>query len=178
MTKRMIAGKRLGALALGFGLALASGRAAAAQETRLTPQALVDRAEIGDLLARYYWNFGGGTESFTSFYAPDAEMVLGRNSYKGAAAIEGAYKAVPADAPQRKSFSLNILPTNVLIVVHGGTATAQLVFTEVVVDKQGDAPRILTQGREFDHLVKLNGRWLISRRQILPSNGKPDDWPK
>ena len=105
-------------------------------------------------------------------------MVLGKTSFKGAAAIEGMYKSVPADAPQRKSFSLNILPTNILVRVHGDTALAQLVFTEVVVDKEGDAPRILTQGREFDHLVKLKGRWLISKRQILGSNGKPDDWPK
>ena len=176
MSKGLV-GKRVawsGALALSLGLALAQAPAASA----LTSAQSVDRAEIEDLLARYYWNFGGGGESFASFYAPDAEMVLGSKSYKGAAAIEGMYKAVPADAPQRKSFSLNILPTNILVVVHGNTATAQLVFTETVVDKQGDAPRILTQGREFDHLVKLKGRWLISKRQIMGPNGKPDDWPK
>ena len=175
MSKRMIGGMGVGALALGLGLALAQAPSASAQ---MTAQALADRAEIEDLLARYYWNFGGGTESFTSFYAPDAEMVLGKNSFKGAAAIEGMYKSVPADAPQRKSFSLNILPTNILITVHGPTATAQLVFTEVVVDKEGDAPRILTQGREFDHLAKVKGRWLISKRQIMGSNGRPADWPK
>ena len=177
MTKGSV-GKTLawsGAVALSLGLAMAQAPAASAQ---MTAQAMVDRAEIEDLLARYYWNFGGGGAAFGSFYAPDAEMVLGKNSYKGAAAIEGAYKAVPADAPQRKSFSLNILPTNILIVVHGATATAQLVFTETVVDKQGDPPRLLTQGREFDHLVKLKGRWLISKRQILGPNAKPDDWPK
>ena len=175
MTMGSVGRRAAGALALSLGLVLLQAPAASAQ---MSAQTLADRAEIGDLLARYYWNFGVGSESFTSFYAPDAEMVLGKNSYKGGAAIEGAYKAVPADAPQRKSFSLNILPTNILIVVHGGTATAQLVFTEVVVDKQGDAPRILTQGREFDHLVKLKGRWLISKRQIMGPNGKPDDWPK
>ena len=177
MTKGSM-GKRVawsGVLALSLGLALAQAPAASAQ---MSAQSLVDRAEIEDLLGRYYWNFGGGGESFTSFYAPDAEMVLGKTSYKGAAAIEGMYKAVPADAPQRKSFSLNILPTNILVRVHGNTATAQLVFTETVVDKQGDAPRILTQGREFDHLVKLKGRWLISKRQIMGANAKPDDWPK
>ena len=175
MAMRSVAKSAAGALALSLGLVLADVPAASAQ---VTAQSLADRAEIGDLLARYYWNFGGGTESFTSFYAPGAEMILGKNSYKGAAAIEGAYKAVPADAPQRKSFSLNILPTNILITVQGSAATAQLVFTEVVVDKEGDPPRLLTQGREFDHLVKLKGRWLISKRQIMGSNGKPDGWPK
>ena len=162
-------------VALSLGLAMAQAPAASAQ---MTAQALADRAEIEDLIARYYRNFGGGGAAFSSFYAPDAEMVLGKTSYKGAEAIEGMYKAVPADAPQRKSFSLNILPTNILISVHGGTATAQLVFTETVVDKQGDPPRVLTQGREFDRLVKLKGRWLISKREILGPNAKPDDWPK
>ena len=165
------------ALGLGFGLMLAQAPPALAQ-ARLTAQSAVDRAEIEDLLTRYYWNFGGGGESFGQFYTPDGEMVLGKNSYKGLAAIAGAYKAVPQDAPQRKSFSLNILMSNLLVEVHGGTATAQLVFTETVKDTQEAAPRILTQGREFDHLVKQNGRWLISKRQILGPADKPADWPK
>ena len=175
MSKRMIGGMGLGALALGLGLALAQAPSASAQ---MTAQTMVDRAEIEDLLTRYYWNFGGGSESFTSFYTPDAELVLGPKSYKGTAGIEGAYSSVPKDVPQRKSFSFNVLPTGILISVHGDTATAQLVFTEVVIDKQGDAPRLLTQGKEFDHLVKQKGRWLISKRQIMAANAKPDDWPK
>ena len=164
------------AVAAALGAMLAVGSAQA--QEKLTAQTMVDRAEIENLLQRYYWNFGGGGESFTAFYSPDAELVLGPKSYKGAAGIESAYKGVPADTPQRRSFSFNVLPSNVLINVHGDTATAQLVFTEIVIDKQGDAPRILTQGREFDHLVKLKGRWLISKRQIMGANAKPDDWPK
>jgi ketosteroid isomerase-like protein len=174
-----ITSKGLGALGMALCLTLAQGPASHAQAAPLTARSLVDRAEIEDLLTRYYWNFGNkGAESFASFYTPDAEMVLGKNSYKGTAGIEGAYKGVPKDAPQRTSYSLNILMSNPLIVVHGDTATAQLVFTETVVDKQGDAPRILTQGREFDHLARHNGQWLISKRQITGPADRPDDWPK
>jgi len=43
--------------------------------------------------------------------------------------------------------------------------------------KQGEAPRILTQGPEFDNLIKRGGRWLIAKRQILGANGVPDGWP-
>ena len=162
----------IGALsALALGVALVQAPAAAAQQ-------LADRAEIEDLLTRYYWNFGGGGDSFGQFYAPDGEMVLGTKSYKGLDAIAGAYKAVPQDAPQRKSYSLNILMSNLLVDVHGATATAQLVFTETVKDTQEAAPRILTQGREFDHLVKLKGQWRISKREILGPADKPADWPK
>ena len=61
-----------------------------------TAQALADRAEIGDLITRYYNNFGGGIESkLGEFYAPDGEMILGQNHYKGIEAIQGAYAAVP-----------------------------------------------------------------------------------
>jgi len=140
---------------------------------------LVDRAQIQDLLTRYYYNFGkSGGESFGAFYTDDAEMVLGKTRYKGRAAIEGAYKGLAnADIPQRKSFSFNVLMTNPLIVVHGATASARLIFTEVIIDKQGDAPRILTQGKEFDDLVKTKGEWRIARRQILGADqGPPADW--
>ena len=140
---------------------------------------MADRAQIQDLLTRYYNNFGGADrESFGTYYTDDAEMRLGKTSYKGRAAIEGAYKALSnADIPQRKSFAFNILMTNPLIVVHGNTATARLLFTEVVIDKQGDQPRILTQGKEFDHLVKDKGEWRISKREIVAANqGPPADW--
>jgi hypothetical protein len=168
----------LGALGIALCLVLAHGPAAHAEDGQLTARTVIDRAEIEDLLSRYYWNFGGGGASFASFYTSDAELDLGKNSYKGSAGIEGAYKAVPSDTPQRRSYSFNVLPGNVLIAVHGDEATAQLVFTEVVIDKQGDPPRILTQGREFDNLVKQNGRWLIKRRQIMGAADKPADWPK
>jgi hypothetical protein len=164
----------IGALGLALGLVLAQGPAA--QAATMTAQAAIDHAQIEDLLGQYYWNFGGGSESFGAFYTKDAELVLGKNSYKGISGIEGAYKAVPADVPQKKSYSFNVLMSNPLIAVHGNTATAQLVFTEVVIDKQGDAPRILTQGREFDNLVKQNGKWLISKRQITGAADKPADW--
>ena len=159
------------------GLALGTPAPAFAQP--VSASVLVDRAEIEDLLARYYYNFGkAGGESFGSFYTDDAEMILGKTSYKGRAAIEGAYKGLAnADIPQRKSFAFNVLMTNPLIVVHGTTATARLIFTEVVVDKQGDAPRLLTQGKEFDNLVKIKGAWRITRRQILGADqGPPSDW--
>ena len=154
---------------------LATSAGAASQG--MTPAALADRAAISDLLTRYYNNFGNGVESKVGeYYAPDGEMILGERHYKGIEAIKGAYAAVPADAPQRKSFALNILISNLLVTVHGNAATARLVFTETITDKQGDAPRILTQGREFDHLVKRGGRWLLATRQIMGANGIPAGW--
>ncbi|MGZ3173303.1 MAG: nuclear transport factor 2 family protein [Croceibacterium sp.] len=162
---------------LAIALALAPVTQLSAKAAPLTAQALSDRAQVEDLLTRYYWNFGNSkAESFGEYYAPDAEFVLGKTTYKGVKAIEGMYAAVPKDVPQRSSFALNILISNMLVTMHGNTATARLVFTETITKKQGDAPAILTQGREFDQLVKLKGRWLISKRQVMGANGIPDGW--
>ncbi len=161
---------------MGAALALAGAAPGMAGEP-LTAQAVIDKAEIEDILTRYYSNFGNGAEDHVGqYYAPDGEMVLGPTSYKGIAAIRGAYAAVPADAPQRKAFALNILIGNPLIVIRGDTATARLVFTELVVDEPGAAPRVLTMGREFDWFVKQDGRWLIKKRQIMGPDGIPEGW--
>ncbi|HTM95033.1 MAG TPA: nuclear transport factor 2 family protein [Croceibacterium sp.] len=170
-------GKSMMALGAAMALATIPAGPAGAQQPEYTATALADRAQIEDMLTRYYNNFGGGIESkVAEFYAPDGEMILGNDSRKGIEAIKGFYAAVPADAPQRKSFALNILIGNMLVNVHGDTATARLVFTETVIDKEGDAPRLLVQGREFDHLVKRDGRWLFAKRQIMGPKGVPDGW--
>jgi hypothetical protein len=173
MTKRT-GGIGLGGLAA-VGIVLACGQAAGAQE--VTAKTVVDRAQIEDLLTRYYYNLGhGSAESFSNFYADDAELVLGKSSYKGKAGIEGAYKSAGENAPGRKAFSFNVSLSNPLIVVHGDTAKAQLIFTEIIIDTQGAAPRVLTQGREYDDLVKVGGKWRIKKRQILPGAQEPPGW--
>ncbi len=146
-----------------------------AEDALLT--ALADEAAIEDLLTSYYYDFGGGVaEKVGEFYAEDGEMVLGETSYKGIDAIRGAYEAVPSDAPQRSAAALNILIGNPLIKVDGDTATARLVFTETIIDEEGDAPRILVQGREFDWLVKRDGEWKILKRQIMGASDVPEGW--
>ena len=168
---------RKGMIALAIALALAPTTGAIAVGRPPTAQELADKAAIEALITSYYNNFGGGVESrIAEYYAEDGEMVLGENHYRGIDAIKGAYAAVPADAPQRRSFALNILISNMLVTVHGDRATARLVFTETTTEKQGDAPKILTQGREFDTLVKREGRWFFLSRQIVGANAVPDGW--
>jgi ketosteroid isomerase-like protein len=168
---------RTGMLVLAASLAMAPATGAMALGTPPTAQELADRAAIEALITSYYNNFGGGLESrIAEYYAEDGAMILGQNRYQGIDAIKGAYAAVPADAPQRRSFALNILISNMLVTVHGDTATARLVFTETTTEKQGEAPKILTQGREFDTLVKRNGRWFFLTRQIMGANGVPEGW--
>ena len=174
------ASKRLAVAASALALMLAHGPAAAAPAGPTTLQALLDGAQIKDLLTRYYYNLGhGAADSFSSFYADDAELVLGPKSYKGKEGIESAYaptRQPGAASPIASAFSFNVSISNPLIIVHGDTATAQLIFTEVIIDKQGDLPRLLAQGREYDTLVKVKGQWRYKKRQIVAGPQPPPGW--
>lgn len=170
------AAKLLGALGMACCLALAAVPAARAQDAAAV-QALIDRQAVEDLLTRYAWNLGVGTpESYAAFYAEDATLMLGASTYTGREAIRGAYAAIPRTGPSRMAYSFNVVVGNPLVVVTGDTATARMIFTEVVIDEQGDAPRLLQQGREFDTLVKVDGQWLIQSRQIVGGRDVPDGW--
>jgi uncharacterized protein (TIGR02246 family) len=157
-------------------LSLAAGGTARAQAPAVTAQALADRAEIADLITRYYYNLGhSSADAFAAFYADDAELVLGKQVFKGKEGIESAYKGT-ADSPQRKAYAFNITISNPLVTVRGDTATAQIIFTEFLTDKQGDPPRVIVQGREYDWLVKQNGKWRFKKRQIMPGAQSPEGW--
>ncbi|MDQ2638988.1 MAG: nuclear transport factor 2 family protein, partial [Pseudomonadota bacterium] len=57
---------------------LAITPAGASQSPAITAQTLIDRAQIQDLITRYYNNFGReDAENFADFYADDAELILG-----------------------------------------------------------------------------------------------------
>lgn len=165
----------LGALGVACLLALSPSPAARAQG--VTAQTLVDRAQIQDLITHYYYNFGReNPQSFSDFYADDAELILGNTHYKGRDGIAKAYGGGKSNSPSRKAYSFNVTISNPLITVHGNTATSQLIFTEFLMAKQGDAPTIRTQGREYATFVKVKGQWRYKTRQITGGNEPPAGW--
>jgi len=140
---------------------------------------LVDRLQIEDLITRYYNNFGReNAENFADFYAEDAELILGDRHFKGRDGIMQAYGRAPGQEPRprpaRYSFIVEI--SNPLIVVHGETATAQLVYTEYEIEKQGDAPKVTRQGKEYSTFAKVNGHWRYKTRQIVGGTEPPAGW--
>jgi uncharacterized protein (TIGR02246 family) len=159
-------------------LALTMGGGARAEE--VTAATLVDRLQIQDLITRYYNNFGReNAENFADFYADDAELILGDRHFKGRDGIMQAYGKAPGQPPRpppppRYSFIVTI--GNPLIVVHGKTATAQLVFTEYVIEKQGDPVKVITQGKEYGTFVKIDGHWRYKTRQIKGGTELPEGW--
>jgi hypothetical protein len=165
-----------GALGVAFCLLLVSAPAARAQE--LTAKTLVDRAQVQDLVTRYYYNFGKEKpENFSDFYADDAELILGTTHFKGKDGIAKAYNRSGGSSPApAKPYSFMVTISNPLIIVHGNSATSQVIFTEFLIDKQGEAPHIRTQGREYATFVKVNGQWRYKTRQIKGGTEAPDGW--
>ena len=180
-------------------VALASAPAAHAEDT-MTAQSLIDRQLILDQITRYYYNFGKAErQSEESFYAEDGELILGTRHYKGREGIKQAYNRAPATppagaaptaaapaaagaapaaaaAPPRERTAFNVAIENPLIVVHGDTATSQVIFTEYRQEKVGDPMKMTTQGKEYATWVKVKGQWLYKTRQIASGSNPPDGW--
>jgi hypothetical protein len=177
-------------------VALASALPARAED-KMTVQSLIDRQMILDQITRYYYNFGKAErQAEESFYAEDCELILGTRHYKGHEGIKQAYNRAPAAppagappaagaapaapapaaAPPRERTAFNVAIENPLIIVHGDTATSQVIYTEYRQEKVGDPMKFTTQGKEYATWVKVNGQWLYKTRQIASGSNPPEGW--
>ena len=167
-------------------LMLAGAASVRAQEA-MTAQSLIDRQMILDQITRYYYNFGkADRQAEETFYAEDGVLILGTRRYEGREGIKSAYNrpppapaagAAPAAPPApRERLPFNITVDNALIVVHGDTATSQVIFTEYRPEKKGDPMKMTTQGKEYATWVKVKGRWLYKSRQIAGGSEPPEGW--
>ena len=59
-----------------------------------------------------------------------------------------------------------------LIIVHGDTATSQVIFTEYRQEKVGDPMKMTTQGKEYATWVKVKSQWLYKTRQIASGSNR------
>ena len=183
--------RQVGALALCC-VALAIAPATHAED-KMTAQSLIDRQLILDQITRYYYNFGkADRQSEESFYAEDGELILGTRHYKGREGIKQAYNRAPAApaasavpaadaapapaAVPRERPAFNVTIDNPLIMVHGDTATSQVIFTEYRQEKVGDPMKMTTQGKEYATWVKVKGQWLYKTRQIASGSNPPEGW--
>ena len=165
-----------------------TGSPAAHAEDKMTLQTLMDRQQIQDQITRYYYNFGRAErQAEESFYAADGELILGTRHYKGHEGIKSAYNRAPATptdgkaapapaAPPRERLAFNVAIENPLIIVHGDTATSQVIFTEYRQEKAGDPMKFTTQGKEYATWVKVKGQWLYKTRQIASGSNPPEGW--
>ena len=138
-------------------------------------QAVADRIAIEDLMNDYYANFGGSVnEDFARYYTEDATFDVNGLVYHGHKEIVGLYDALgkePDNAARGGTF--HMLITNPQIKLDGDTATAKFLWTGVMNDKIDGPPHFQEQGREYDLLVKQDGKWLIKKRVVIADSGLP-----
>jgi len=172
----MISNRKVAMMMLCVG-SLAGAVCAQAQD-KMTAQSLIDRQLIQDQITRYYYNFGlADKKPEQSFYADDGVLILGTRRYEGKEAIASAYNRPPAaGAPPRERIPFNMTVDNALIVVHGGTATSQVIFTEYRPEKKGDPMKMTVQGKEFATWTKVKGQWLYKSREVTSGTEPPAGW--
>ena len=133
---------------------------------------LADRIEIEDMIVKYYVDMSAGkSHDLSLYYTEDAILDVNGVIAKGQEEIEKLYAGVnDTDAPAF-SGKMNMLLNNAIIDVNGNAATAWFIWTGVLNDDIKGPPRFQEQGREYDKLVKREGRWYIKERYITADSG-------
>jgi len=160
-------------LVVSLALALAtSAQPSFADDAAATLTALVDRAQIEDMLVDYYGQLGSGRHDFGTFYVDDGVLDVNGLTARGRQGIEDLYRKAAQGTPRRPG-TFRMLLTNPRIVVHGDTATADVIWTGVNSPTVTAQPQFVEQGREHDELVKRNGHWYFKHRVITSDGGLP-----
>jgi uncharacterized protein (TIGR02246 family) len=132
-----------------------------------------DRAEIEDLMARYLfaldWN---DFDAYADMFTEDAEIEFSSGLTKGRDNIVAAVKAfkgrigtIYKDENGDPAILRHVVAHKV-IRVEGDRAFATSFWYEMANDGPGGQPQIGTFGHYEDELVRVDGRWLFSRRSI------------
>jgi hypothetical protein len=150
---------------------------ASAEDKVVTQATLLDRIQIEDMLVRYYFDLSSGkSHDLAQYYTEDAVLDVNGIVSTGRKEIEKLYAGLgggdEADAGGRG----HMLLTNPIISVNGNKATAWVIWTGIANDDIKKPPRFLEQGREYDELVKIDGRWIIQKRYITSDSGLTEMW--
>ena len=145
-----------------------------ADQTRKMLQTILDRMAIEEIFVRYYSGLGSGDpEGFGGFFADGAELDVNGLVCRSKDEIADLYRRVTLDKPNLTGI-FRMLLTNLFIKVEGDTATAQMLWTQTLNDTIKGPPRLIEQGREYDRLVRQDGRWKIKTRVVIADSGLPD----
>jgi hypothetical protein len=130
-----------------------------------------DRAEIEELMWRYTraLDTGNGT-TYAATYTVDGQFGTGANATKGREALKklgDGLKPQPGAPPRAALYHME---TNQWIEFidqdHANHHAYYITVTGAGPDKA--PPRIVAAGRSVDHLVRVNGKWLIQLRDVSP----------
>jgi hypothetical protein len=133
-----------------------------------------DRAEIEDLMARYlfaidYFDW----DAYVATFAEDGELEFASGKSKGREAIRAAVTRFAEGigrfyhTEDGKPAILRHVILQSSIRVEGDRAWGRSLWLEMANHGPGDEPKIGTYGLYEDEFRKVDGRWLIARRNVL-----------
>ena len=162
--------RRLAALAALSLLAAAPARA----EVTYAPSYAQDRAEIEDLMARYlfaidYFDW----DAYVAVFAEDGELEFASGKSKGREAIRAAVTSFAQGigrfyhTEDGKPAILRHVILQSSIRVEGNRAWGRSLWLEMANHGPGDTMKMGTYGIYEDEFKKVDGHWLIARRNVL-----------
>jgi uncharacterized protein (TIGR02246 family) len=151
-------------------------RAATGDETTL--REVRDRAEIEALMWRYVRALDTNDgDAYAAVYTPDGQFGSGPNATKG----RDALRKMVADMRQRRDAAeakgekrpamYHVITNSALEFVDKDHVKYQAYWMTVFgANGENMPPRVAAAGREYDELVRVNGKWLIKLRNVAPTN--------
>ena len=143
-------------------------------EVEYGPAYAQDRAEIEDLMARYLFAIDyADWDAYVATFAPDGELTFASGTSKGRDAIRAAVTRFAEGigrfyhTADGKPAKLRHIILQSVIRVEGERAWARTQWLEMANHGEGDQPKIGTYGEYEDEMVKLDGRWLFAKRNVL-----------
>ena len=152
--------------------------------------ALQDRNAVQDLLFDYYSHLGSSkSHELSNYFTEDAVFEINGLVLTGRKEIQALYDGLEeggeeekADIPPEEMETHLTLLNNPIVKVDGDTATAQMIWTGTLNVTAFEKPALYDQGREYDKLVKRDGKWLFKKRVVIADGFLPrsmlDTWER
>jgi ketosteroid isomerase-like protein len=152
--------------------------------------ALQDRNAIQDMLFDYYFHLGSNdSHEFSNYFTEDAVFEINGRVLNGRKEIQALYDGMKeggeeevANIPPEEMETHLTLLNNPIVKVDGDTATARMIWTGTLNVTAFEKPALYDQGREYDKLVKHEGKWLFEKRVIIADGFLPrsmlDTWKR
>jgi len=136
-----------------------------------------DRAEIEDLQARYLFALDfHDPDLYVSTFTEDGVLDVGSGEIKGRQAIKETIARMPAPAavPGKRAGAARHNISNIVIKVEGNKARSVSAWFHYSNDNPDRRGVFDGFGHYEDELVKVNGKWLFTKRRIY--NEGRDEW--
>ena len=137
-------------------------------------QALEYRYEIEEFILAYFGYGEARPEGgYENFYTDEPFLDLNGMICTSKADLPALYRKVGSYFPGLTG-KYHMQITNFIIKVDGDTARVNFLWTQQINESVKGVPRFTEQGREFDHLVRVNGQWKFRKRVVISDSGLID----